>query len=54
MPAEAVQIVTGASEALVVLMWLAAEPGANVIIPHPGFTTFSALPGIAWARNPLL
>jgi len=27
-----------------VLMWLAAEPGANVIIPLPGFTTFSALP----------
>jgi aspartate/methionine/tyrosine aminotransferase len=43
-PVEAVQIVTGASEALVVLMWLAAEPGANVIIPLPAFTTFSALP----------
>src|SRR5262249_4910619 len=43
-PVEAVQIVTGASEALVALMWLAAEPGANVIIPSPGFTTFSALP----------
>jgi aspartate/methionine/tyrosine aminotransferase len=43
-PVEAVQVVTGASEALVVLMWLAAEPGANVIIPLPGFTTFSALP----------
>ncbi len=28
--AEWVQIVTGASEALLVLMWLAAEPGANV------------------------
>lgn len=39
-----VQVVTGASEALLVLMWLAAEPGANVIIPQPGFTTFSALP----------
>jgi aspartate/methionine/tyrosine aminotransferase len=39
-----VQIVTGASEALLVLMWLAAEPGANVILPLPGFTTFSALP----------
>jgi hypothetical protein len=25
-------------------MWLAAEPGANVILPLPGFTTFSALP----------
>src|SRR5260370_24559061 len=43
-PVESVQIVTGASEALVALMWLAAKPGANVIIPLPGFTTFSALP----------
>jgi aspartate/methionine/tyrosine aminotransferase len=43
-PVDAVQVVTGASEALLVLMWLAAEPGANVIIPQPGFTTFSALP----------
>jgi len=43
-PVEAVQIVTGASEALVALMWLAAEPGANVVIPLPGFTNFSALP----------
>jgi aspartate/methionine/tyrosine aminotransferase len=43
-PAETVQIVTGASEALLALMWLAAEPGANVILPRPGFTTFSALP----------
>ena len=43
-PVEAVQVVTGASEALVALMWLAAEPDANVIIPLPGFTTFSALP----------
>jgi len=41
---EAVQVVTGASEALLVLMWLAAEPGANVVLPRPGFTTFSALP----------
>ena len=39
-----VQIVTGASEALLILMWLAAEPGANVVLPRPGFTTFSALP----------
>ena len=42
--ADTVQVVTGASEALVVLMWLAAEPGANVILPQPGFTTNSALP----------
>ena len=41
---EAVQVVTGASEALLILMWLAAETGANVILPQPGFTTFSALP----------
>src|SRR6201993_2117340 len=43
-PVDAVQIVTGASEALVALMWLAAEPGANVIIPLPGYAPFSALP----------
>jgi aspartate/methionine/tyrosine aminotransferase len=43
-PVEAVQIMTGASEALVALMWLAAEPGANVILPLPGYATFSALP----------
>ncbi|HZQ95395.1 MAG TPA: aminotransferase class I/II-fold pyridoxal phosphate-dependent enzyme [Candidatus Sulfotelmatobacter sp.] len=42
--AEEVQVVTGASEALVVLMWLAAEPGANVILPQPGYPPFSALP----------
>src|SRR5437016_14306170 len=41
---ESVQVVTGASEALLVLFWLASEPGANVVIPLPGFTTFSALP----------
>jgi len=39
-----VQVVTGASEALLILMWLAAKPGANVILPQPGFPTFSALP----------
>jgi len=43
-PVEAVQIFTGASEALVALMWRAAEPGANVIIPRPGYAPFSALP----------
>jgi aspartate/methionine/tyrosine aminotransferase len=41
---ECVQVVTGASEALVALMWVVAEPGANVILPRPGFPTFSALP----------
>jgi len=43
-PMEAVQVVTGAAEALLVVMWLAAEPGANVVLPLPGFATFSALP----------
>jgi len=41
---ESVQVVTGASEALLVLMWLAAEPRANVILPRPGYPPFSALP----------
>jgi aspartate/methionine/tyrosine aminotransferase len=41
---DAVQVVTGASEALLILMWLAAEPGANVILPQPGYPPFSALP----------
>lgn len=41
---ESVQAVTGASEALLVLVWLASEPGANVILPQPGFRTFSAPP----------
>jgi aspartate/methionine/tyrosine aminotransferase len=43
-PVEAVQIVTGAAEAILAVMWLAAEPGANVILPLPGFATFSAIP----------
>src|ERR1700689_4886282 len=38
------QVVTGASEALLILMGLAAEPRANVVLPQPGFATFSALP----------
>jgi len=37
---DSVQVVTGASEALLILMWMVAEPGANVILPKPGFTTF--------------
>jgi aspartate/methionine/tyrosine aminotransferase len=41
---DAVQIVTGASEALLILMWMVAEPDANVVLPQPSFPTFSALP----------
>jgi aspartate/methionine/tyrosine aminotransferase len=41
---EAVQVVTGASEALLILFWLAAEAGANVVLPQPGYPPFSALP----------
>lgn len=43
-PIETVQVVAGASEALLVLMWLAAEPWANVVLPRPGYPPFSALP----------
>ena len=41
--AEEVQVVTGASEALLILFFLAAEPGANVILPNPGFPANAAL-----------
>jgi len=41
---DAVQVVTGASEALLILFWLAAEAGANVVLPQPGYPPFSALP----------
>lgn len=36
-----VQIVTGASEALLILFFLAAEAGANVILPFPIFPTIA-------------
>lgn len=38
-----VQVVTGASEALLILFHLAAEPGANVILPNPGFPSNAAV-----------
>lgn len=40
---EDVQVVTGASEALLILFFLAAEPGANVLLPQPGFPANAAL-----------
>lgn len=41
--AEDVQVVTGAAEALLILFFLAASPGANVLLPNPGFPANSAL-----------
>jgi len=41
--ADDVQVVTGASEALLILFFLAAEPGANVVLPSPGFPANTAL-----------
>ncbi len=38
-----VQVVTGASEALLILFFLAAEPGANVVLPSPGFPANTTL-----------
>jgi aspartate/methionine/tyrosine aminotransferase len=34
---ESVQVATGGAEALLILFYLAAEPGANVVIPNPGY-----------------
>jgi aspartate/methionine/tyrosine aminotransferase len=44
--AEHVQVVTGASEALLILSFLAAEPGANVILPFPLFPPTAAVAGL--------
>jgi len=42
--AEDVQITTGAAEGILILFTLAAEPGANVLLPSPGFPPFSEIP----------
>ncbi|HEV2388090.1 MAG TPA: aminotransferase class I/II-fold pyridoxal phosphate-dependent enzyme [Candidatus Acidoferrales bacterium] len=39
-----VQVVTGGAEALLLLSALAARPGANVVVPFPGFPSFSEIP----------
>jgi len=41
---EDVQITTGAAEGILILFTLAAEPGANVLLPSPGFPPFSEIP----------
>ncbi len=38
-----VQVVTGASEALLILFYLSAESGANIVLPKPCFPAKSAL-----------
>jgi aspartate/methionine/tyrosine aminotransferase len=40
---EHVQVVTGAEEALLILFFLAAKPGANIVLPSPGFPANAAL-----------
>jgi aspartate/methionine/tyrosine aminotransferase len=40
---ESVLVMTGAAEALLLLLHLAAEPGANVVLPNPGFPTNEAV-----------
>jgi aspartate/methionine/tyrosine aminotransferase len=41
---ENVLVVTGASEALLILFFIGAEPGDNVIVPFPCFPTMTTLP----------
>ncbi len=41
---EDVQITTGAAEALLLLFTLAAEPGANILVPSLGFPSFYEIP----------
>jgi aspartate/methionine/tyrosine aminotransferase len=41
---EHVQVTTGAAEALLLLFCVAAEPGANVVLPAPGFPSFYEIP----------
>ena len=42
--ADEVQVLTGASEALQILFFLAAEPDANVVVPSPVFPPFLEMP----------
>jgi aspartate/methionine/tyrosine aminotransferase len=40
---DAVHVSTGGAEALLILFFLAAHPGANVVLPNPGFPANAAL-----------
>lgn len=44
---DAVLLATGASEALSILFCLAARPGANIVLPDPGYPAYAAVAG-AW------
>ena len=43
-PLEHVLVVAGGSEALLHIFFHAAEPGANVVVPFPGFPPYHAIP----------
>ena len=47
---DTVQVVTGASEALLVLMWLAAEAGANVSCLNQALRPFPPCPNLSGSR----
>jgi aspartate/methionine/tyrosine aminotransferase len=40
---ERVLVTTGAAEALLILFHASAQPGANIVLPHPGFPTNEAV-----------
>ena len=52
--AEDVQILVGASEALLILFACAAEPGANVILPSPIFPSTAVDPRVIQTGGALL
>ena len=52
-PAEVI-VVTGASEALWIMLLVAAQPGANVVLPHPAFPTFDEAASSPTAGGPSL
>jgi aspartate/methionine/tyrosine aminotransferase len=43
-PVDRVLVVAGGSEALLHVFFHAAEPGANVVVPFPGFPPYDAMP----------
>lgn len=42
-PPESVTATTGSSEALSILLCLVAEPGANIVLPDPGYPAYAAV-----------